>query len=82
MEIINESVGVRADFVGGKVRPVQFVWRGRQYPVRQISLTFARTDGNRRYLCFSVDVGGMMVELAMDRQDFSWRIAACAPSYM
>ncbi len=81
METMNELVGVRADFVSGKVRPVQFVWRGRQYKVVKVPLVYPRTDGGRKYLCFSVDVGGMLVELAWDLTALSWRIIKCLPSY-
>lgn len=82
METVNEVVGVRADFVGGKIRPIQFVWRSRQYKIGRVPLTFKRQDGNHKYLCFSVDCSGMMAELVMDLDTFSWRIGKCAPSYI
>lgn len=80
MEVVNELVGVRVDFVSGEVRPIQFVWRGRQYRVQRVPLVFSRTDAGRKYLCFSVDVGGMLAELVMDRQDLVWRISRLTPN--
>ncbi len=64
MEYLNELVGVRLDFSGGKIKPLQFVWRGREYLIKQVPLIYSRSDGGRKYLCFSVDVGGMLAELA------------------
>lgn len=78
---MNELITVRADFASGKVQPIQFVWRGRQYKVLKIPLVYPRSDGGRQYLCFSADVGGMLVELAWDLKEFSWRIIKCLPSY-
>ncbi len=68
-------------FSQGKVKPEVFWLNGREYRVRDITLVFERSNGGRKYLCFAVDTGGMMAELVMDKQNFSWRVARCQPSY-
>lgn len=61
-------------FSGGKTEPIIFEWRERRYNVKRIALVFDRRDGNRRFLCFAVDTGGMMAELALDRDNLVWKI--------
>ena len=68
-------------FINGKVQPETFWLNGREYRVKSIALVFERSDGGKKYLCFSVDTGGMLAELVMDKADFSWRVAKCQPSY-
>ncbi|KKT97424.1 MAG: hypothetical protein UX80_C0009G0032 [Candidatus Amesbacteria bacterium GW2011_GWA2_47_11b] len=68
-------------FSQGKVKPETFWWNGREYQVERIPLIFERKDGGRKYLCFSVDCGGMIAELVMDKEDLTWRLIKCAPSY-
>jgi hypothetical protein len=82
MEVINERIGVLVQFMNGIAKPVIFSWRGRKYKIERISLTFDRKDGGRKILCFSVDTGGMMAELAMDRESFVWKIAKCEQSFI
>ena len=81
MDIVNENIIVGVEFGFGKVNPKWFEWKGREYQVKRVPMIFERQDGGRKYLCFSVDANGMMVELVMDRQDLSWRIGKCGPSY-
>ena len=66
-------------FGQGKVRPEVFWWNGREYKVKQIPLVFERKDGGRKYLCFSVDCGGMMAELQLDLQNFQFSIGQIRP---
>lgn len=82
MENVNERINVIMKFSAGGARPITFEWRGKEYQVQRVALMFDRENGGRRYTCFSVDTGGMVTELVMDRQDWSWRITKCAPSYM
>ena len=81
MEIMNERIVVGVEFALGKVVPRWFEWKGREYQVKRVPMVFERKDGGRKYLCFSVDASGMMVELVMDKEELSWRIGRCAPSY-
>lgn len=80
MDRIAEPVEVEADFCGRKILPLNFIWRGRKYTVLRVALQFERKDGGRRYWAFAVDTGGNMAELLLDREDLTWRIAACEPS--
>lgn len=72
MEQINERVNVLVKFFEGKTTPTLFEWRGRSYQIKRISMTFDRSDGGKKFMCFAVDTGGMMAELALDRWDLTW----------
>ncbi len=80
MERTGEMIGVEVSFWGAKIFPLRFVWNGRRHEVKRLALRFERKDGGRKYICFDVDTGGMMVELAMDKESLNWRVAACEPS--
>lgn len=62
------------NFVRGKIIPVSFRWYGRDYEVARINLVFTRKDGDRKYLCFSVDTAGMCCELRLDTKDLKFFI--------
>ncbi len=53
---------------------LRFVWGGRRHEVKRVNLVFERKNGGRKYLCFVVDTGGMVAELAFDRQDLGFSI--------
>ncbi len=72
---------IQVSFSEGKIKPLSFIMGVREYKVERVTLMFERSDGGRKYLCFAVDTGGMVAELAWDLQEFSWRVAKCQPSY-
>ena len=72
-------VGVDVSFWGSKMFPTRFVWGGRRHEIKRVTMKFERKDGGKRYLCFAVDTGQMMAELAMNREDLSWRLNNCHP---
>ena len=74
MEHVNERVNVLVKFFDGKTTPTLFEWRGRSYQIKRISLIFDRSDGGKKFLCFAVDTGSMMAELAMDSFNLNWFI--------
>lgn len=72
--MISEHIQVDVRFGYLKMLPVRFYWSGREYTVRRVTIQFERTDGGKKYLCFGVDVGGMVAELALDKQDLTWKL--------
>jgi len=74
MEEVNETVGVEVGFWGRKIWPMRFVWGGKRHEVRRVTIRFERRDGGRRYLCFGVETAGMVAELALDRDDLTWKL--------
>lgn len=74
-------VGVEAGFWGSKIYPLRFVWNGRRHEVKRVNLVFERTDGGRKYVCFAVDTGGMVAELALDKQNLQFSITGVEPNF-
>lgn len=57
-----------------KLVPKVFVWKGREYEVKRITMDIWRQDSGRKYRCFIVETNGMMAELVWDIQDWNWQI--------
>lgn len=71
---INEPIKVMAVFDGG-VRPVKFKWRGRVYPVKEITFTWRMKEGSADVVRFSVaDGAGGLYELSYNKADMKWSI--------
>lgn len=76
MQNIDELIGVEVGFWGRRVTPLRFVWSGKRYEVKRITMNFERRDGQKKYSCFAVDTGGMMAELILDREELIWKLRA------
>jgi len=72
---IGETVKVMAIFDGG-VRPVKFKWKGRVYPVKEITHSWRSRDGARAFVHFSVSDGGSLYELVYDTVALNWTLEA------
>ena len=65
---IGEKIKVMAVFEKG-VRPVKFKWRGRVYPVKEITYTWASKEGEAPIIHFSVTDGATLFELAYNQNE-------------
>lgn len=72
MELLDQTT---VNFYKNKIVPVGFRWYGRDYEIKRINLIFSRRDGDRKYICFSVDTAGMSAELRMDTINFQFSIS-------
>lgn len=70
---ISEKIKVMAVFEKG-VRPVKFKWRGRVYPVKEITYTWASKEGEASILHFSVTDGATLFELAYNQKELEWTL--------
>lgn len=77
---MGESVEVMTKFERGRIKPMWFVWRGRDFRVKGLPMTWERKDGGRRFLCFAVDTGGSLFELRLDRESYQFSVAGCQSS--
>jgi hypothetical protein len=73
-EILNETIGVEAGFWGKKMVPLRFVWNGKRYEIKRVTMNFERSDGEKKYRCFAVDTGGMIAELRLDKEELVWKL--------
>lgn len=70
---INETINVMAVF-DGNVRPVKFKWKGRVYPVKEITHSWRSRDGGRALVHFSVSDGASLYELVYDMAALNWTL--------
>jgi len=72
IEEIGEAIRVRADFAGGKARPVEFRWGRRNYRVKTINGEWADRHGDGYSLHYSVQAGGETYFLHFSSNDVQW----------
>lgn len=75
MKLLEEKVPVTARFDGSGVRPLEFVWQGRRYPVRSVVKTwqqFALLE--EQVQSFVVETGSRLAQLSYFPQSGWWRL--------
>lgn len=70
---IGEAINVVAVFDSG-VRPVKFKWKGRVYPVEEITYRWSTREGAAAMLHFSVTDGSTLFELVYNTSTTRWRL--------
>jgi hypothetical protein len=75
IEEIQEPVEVIALFRKGKLSPLKFRWKGREYPVRRMNCAWTTDEGETRFHHFAVMSDSSDVyELTYDRSSYEWKI--------
>ena len=70
---LQEPVKVRADFQGGKIRPILFRRGERVYPIRRINTSWEDREGTHKNYYFAVSVGsGEVFHLSLRTGDMVW----------
>ena len=72
---IGDPIQVRAVFDGRGIKPVDFVWGGRDYHVREITGRWRAAEGRTVLLCFAVVCGADVFELVLDTAGMRWTLA-------
>ena len=71
---INEKIKVVSLFELGKMKPILFSWRNRNYKILETVFSYSKNKGKDKIFYFSVNTGGSVFELAFNQQKFSWEI--------
>lgn len=76
MTVIDERIRVIAIFensrCGETMRPVKFRWRGRLYPIEEITYRWKSLRGQSTILHFSVSDGTTLYELTCNKHSLKW----------
>ena len=72
--LIHEPVAVAAGFRNGQVRPVKFLWRGRNIHIDKIGLCWKTNQGTARIWHFSTTAEKTLYELMFDTLELSWKL--------
>jgi len=75
---VNEPIRVGAVFDHG-VTPVWFLWQGRRYHVKTVTMRWQTTEGRATLLHLSVTDHANLFELVLNQQTLSWAVAAVEP---
>jgi hypothetical protein len=71
---INELISVGAVFSRGRIKPVWFVWKGKQVLIRESTYTWRTRSGSAGILHFSVTDGQGLYEICYNAESFIWRL--------
>jgi len=72
--LIDENIRVISLFENGKMKPILFSWRGRNYKVLRTVFSYSKNAGREKIFYFSIDTGGAIFELAFNQERFLWKI--------
>jgi hypothetical protein len=70
---IKEAIKVMAIFDKG-IMPVKFRWKGRVYPVKEVTYTWKSMEGDASIVHFSVTDGVTLYELSYNQSTMKWTI--------
>ncbi len=77
-EKIGETINVVAVF-DPALRPAKFKWKGRVYPVKEITYTWTSKEGSASFTHFSVTDGASLYELAYSHSAMKWTLEGVEP---
>ncbi|MBI5644247.1 MAG: hypothetical protein HY954_12325 [Deltaproteobacteria bacterium] len=70
---IREFIKVVAVFEEG-IRPVKFKWKGRVYPIKEITCRWASKEGSATIMHFSVTDGAALFEITYNQASLRWTL--------
>lgn len=73
---IDEPITVGAVFNAGTVTPAWFVWQGRRYQVRAVTMRWQTAAGRTVILHLGVTDHANLFELTFNQETLAWRLAA------
>ena len=76
VEYLNEPIKVRADFEGGRVRPILFKHGGKVFAVERLAAAWEERDGGGKVFYYSVESQGAVYQLSWHVQDGLWYLDA------
>lgn len=87
--VINEKIKVYAlyDSIGrdfksvptfphSKLKPLSFIWRGKEFAVEELTYIWRESQGETEYYHFAVSDGVNIYELAYNTKTFDWILVA------
>ena len=75
---VNEPINVGVIFSRGVIKPVWFVWDGRQIRIREITFTWKTRAGSACIFHFSVTDGRGLYEICYNAESMRWMLSTTA----
>jgi hypothetical protein len=79
--LIHDPVAVVAVFEKGQVRPALFRWKDKKISIENISFIWQTTQGEERFLHFTVVAGQTLYELMFNISSMTWNLEQTTTSY-
>jgi hypothetical protein len=74
LEEVDDQIQVASLFKNGEIRPLKFLWKGREYAVQKINLSYARFEGRAKVYFFAVSDNTHFFKLQFNSDDLTWRV--------
>jgi hypothetical protein len=71
---VHESIEVSAVFVGGRLKPVSFMWKRRHYKVSVVTGMYRYFVGSAKCYGYTVQSGDEIYEIALNTGDMVWHL--------
>ncbi|MBX4187859.1 MAG: hypothetical protein KW793_01850 [Candidatus Doudnabacteria bacterium] len=73
-EQINDPVQVATLFKDGEVKPLKFLWKGKEFLVRSVNLAYSRFEGRAKVYYFAVSDRNNYFKLQFNSDNLIWTL--------
>lgn len=73
-EQINEPIQVATLFKNGELKPLKFLWQGREFAIRSINLAYSRFEGRSKMYYFAVSDNNNYFKLQFNSDNLIWTL--------
>ncbi len=74
LEQINDPIEVISSFKEGKIRPLKFLWKGREFLVSKINLTYHHFEGRVKIYYFAVSDSANYFKIQFNSDSLNWTL--------
>ena len=71
---VNERIEVLTRFKGGRCLPFCFIWKNKEYAVKEITYHWQERHGQALISYFSVATDANLYQISFNNTTFSWRL--------
>jgi hypothetical protein len=73
-EQINEPIQVALIFSGGEIKPLKFLWKGKEFFVKKVNLAYSRFEGRAKMYYFAVSDNNNYFKLQFNSDSLMWTL--------
>jgi hypothetical protein len=74
---VNQPIQVAAVFKNGQLKPLKFLWQGREFSVRAVNLSYSRYEGRSKLYFFAVNDKSNFFKLEFNSDSLAWTLLEC-----
>jgi len=74
VEQVNDPIEVIVKFEQGKSTPCRFLWKGGEFNISKVNLTYSVREGRNKIYYFAVSDNNNYFKLQFSTEDLNWRI--------